>query len=284
METAAPIRAIIGAAELREHLDDPKWVIVDCRHSLANYAYGREAFEKAHIPGAIFFDVETELSGEKTGRNGRHPLPAVERFVHTLEGAGISNDRMVVVYDDANLGFAARLWFLLRRLGHTQVAVLDGGWKAWTGAAYPTTNLNPRPAPAQFIAKIQPLVVDTEFVLAHHRSKQLRLLDARAADRYAGQNETIDPVGGHIPGAHNRFHQQNLDTDSGLMKSPPQLRAEFGEVLGELSPAQVIHYCGSGVTASLNLLAMEHAGLPGSRIYSGSWSEWCADPARPTAT
>lgn len=277
-----PIHTIVSTGELLAHLDDPSWVVVDARHSLTNSEYGRTEYAKAHIPGAAFFDVETDLAGQKTGNNGRHPLPAVDALVEKLQAAGIGDDTFVVAYDNANLGFAARLWFLLRHLGHENVAVLDGGWKAWTGAAYPSSPAAASRPPAIFTPKPMPAVVDAAFVGSHLESAETQLLDARTADRYRGVNETIDPVGGHIPGARNRFHQENL-SGCGLFKSPEQLRADFSELMGPFKPVQVVHYCGSGVTACLNLLAMEHAGFSGSRLYPGSWSEWCADPARPIA-
>ncbi|MEO6912898.1 MAG: sulfurtransferase [Candidatus Baltobacteraceae bacterium] len=273
---------VISGAELLAHIDDPSWVAVDCRHSLISYDYGRTEYAKSHIPGSVFFDVETDLAGVKTGKNGRHPLPSVDTLVQTLQAAGIGDDTFVVAYDDANLGFAARLWFLLRLIGHENVAVLDGGWKAWNGAGYPVSEARPSRPAATFTPKPQPMVVDAGFVGAQLDSPNTRLLDARTAERHMGINETIDPVGGHIPGARNRFHQENL-SDAGLLKSPEQLRADFSEVVESLAPSQIVHFCGSGVTACLNLLAMEHAGMSGSRVYAGSWSEWCANPARPIA-
>lgn len=274
---------LIAAAELAAHLDDASVVVCDCRHDLANYHAGREAYARSHIPGARFLHLDEDLSGPKTGVNGRHPLPHPITFTLRLAALGIDNRKQVVAYDDAGGVFAARLWWMLRWVGHAHVAVLDGGFAAWIKAALPVsadlpavaaTTYNPDPR-AQ-------LTVDTATVAAAIGTTALRVVDARSADRFRGENETLDPVAGHIPGAANRFFKHNLRED-GCFKSAAELKREFAALLGAQSAASVVHQCGSGVTACHNLLAMEAAGLPGSRLYPGSWSEWVSNRTRPVA-
>ncbi len=274
---------LVSTSELATHLDDAGWVICDCRHDLADTAAGRRAYLEAHIPGARFVHLDDDLSAPKTGRNGRHPLPDPERFAQRLGDLGISTASQVVGYDASGGYYAARLWWMLRWLGHEAAAVLDGGWQAWTRAGLPVTGAPPAIRPAQF-RRGKPLEqpVTAAEVAGDSGKPQSRLLDARAPNRYRGENETLDPVAGHIPGAANRFFQSNLDTD-GRFKPASELRREFGEWLGESAPGEVTHYCGSGVTACHNLLAMEIAGLSGSRLYPGSWSEWVSDGSRPVA-
>jgi len=274
---------LVSTSELATHLDEAAWVICDCRHDLADTAAGRRAYAEAHIPGARFVHLDEDLSAPKTGRNGRHPLPDPERFAQRLGELGISTASQVVGYDASGGYYAARLWWMLRWLGHEAAAVLDGGWQAWTRAGLPVTDAPPVIRPAQF-RRGKPLAqpVTAAEVAGDSGKPQPRLLDARAPNRYRGENETLDPVAGHIPGAANRFFQSNLDTD-GRFKPASVLRHEFGEWLGGSAPGQVTHYCGSGVTACHNLLAMEIAGLSGSRLYPGSWSEWVSDGSRPVA-
>lgn len=264
-------------------LEDPSWVVVDCRHMLADFDAGRKMYEESHIPGAFFADVENELSGPKSGVNGRHPMPTAARFAEFLRKLGVDESSQIIAYDAGGDMFAARLWFLCKWIGHDTVAVLDGGFAAWTKAGYPVTNaVSERPEPGTIVAYQRPeLLVDARRVLENVESSDFTLLDARAADRYAGQNETVDPVAGHIPGARNRWFKDNFEPD-GRIKSPEKLRKEFDE-LG-VPPDRIIHQCGSGVSAAVNMLAMEHAGIEGSKIYGGSWSEWIADPARPIRT
>ena len=275
---------LVSTEVLAAHLDDPGWIVFDTRHDLAWPEKGREAWKAAHIPGAYFMHMDEDLSGHKTGRNGRHPLPPVTDFAARMNRCGVGPGRQVVVYDDGGGSFAVRLWWMLRWLGHEQVALLDGGFAAWKrenrplDAAVPAPregNFEPRPAPGA--------TVDTATVAAGLGSPGMVLLDARAATRYMGENETLDPVAGHIPGSLNRFWQHNLGYD-GRFLAPEELHAEFIEELGDVPPSSVVHSCGSGVTACHNLFAMELAGLAGSRLYPGSWSEWCADPSRPVAT
>jgi thiosulfate/3-mercaptopyruvate sulfurtransferase len=277
---------LISAAELAANLGNPAWVIVDCRHDLMNLAAGRDGYAIAHLPGAHFADMETALSGAKRGADGvfrgRHPLPERTDLIATLRSWGINDDSQVVAYDAHGGMFAARLWWLLRWVGHPAVAVLDGGMAAWQAQGQPLDaaapvvkagTLHERPA---LVA-----TVSAADVLANIASAERIVVDARAADRFRGENETIDPVGGHIPGAKNRFFKDNLRPD-GRFKSGEELRADFAPLVSDASRA--IMQCGSGVTACHNLLALEVAGMPGAALYAGSWSEWCADPARPVAT
>lgn len=278
-------QTLISAADLAAHIDDPAWVVVDCRHDLMNLAAGRDAYASGHLPGAVFADIETVLSGAKNGADGvflgRHPLPGREVLAEALRDFGIDDTTQVVAYDAHGGMFAARLWWLLRWLGHEAVAVLDGGLAAWEAAGQPlTTEVRTRPRGALNVrAPFVPTVTVRE-VLDNLESGKRIVIDARAAYRYRGENETMDPVGGHIPGAKNRFFKDNLGAD-GRFKDAAQLREEFGALIDD--PAAAIMQCGSGVTACHNLLALEVAGLPGAALYPGSWSEWVGDPARPVA-
>lgn len=277
---------LISAADLATHIDDPAWVVVDCRHDLVNLAYGREAWAAGHLPGAVFADMETALSGPKRGDDGvfrgRHPLPDKEALVETLRGWGVNHGTQVVAYDAHGGMYAARLWWLLRWLGHEAAAVLDGGLQAWQALGQPVTTDVPN-KPRGTIEAGAPFVptVTVAEVLENIETAKRTVVDARAADRFRGENETIDPVGGHIPGAKNRFFKDNLQ-DDGRFKAPEQLREEFAGVVKD--PKDAIMQCGSGVTACHNLLALEVAGMPGAALYPGSWSEWSSDPARPVAT
>ncbi|WP_432720831.1 sulfurtransferase [Jeongeupia wiesaeckerbachi] len=260
-----------------------EYVVVDCRHDLADPEAGRRAYASSHIPGAVFAHLDLDLSGPKTGRNGRHPLPTPEALARWAGSVGIGAQTHVVAYDASGGMFAARLWWLLRWLGHERVSVLDGGWQAWLDAGLPVSV-----EPAQPVAEVYPrqvpsaATVDVDQVRANLTAAAFLVVDARSPDRYRGLGETIDPVGGHIPGASNRFFQHNLDAN-GRFKSPDQLRDEWRDVIGARSAADIVCQCGSGVTACHNLLALELAGLSGAKLYPGSWSEWCADPANPVA-
>ena len=272
---------LISAAELARHLEDPGWVVCDCRHDLADTEAGRRAYADSHIPGARFVHLDEDLSGPKTGRNGRHPLPDPDKFVRRLGELGVSSASQVVAYDSSGGPYAARMWWMLRWLGHDAAAVLDGGWNAWLNAPHSITNRIPGIEAARFTARARTdLARDANSVAASLGKRGPLLLDARSPNRYRGENETLDPVAGHIPGAANRFFQMNLDA-GGSFKQSAALRQEFEAVTGARAPSDVVHYCGSGVTACHNLLAMEAAGLSGSRLYPGSWSEWCSDPSRP---
>jgi thiosulfate/3-mercaptopyruvate sulfurtransferase len=278
-------KTLISASQLAAHVDDPKWVVVDCRHDLMNLAAGRDGYAAGHLPNAVFADIETVLSGAKRGPDGvflgRHPLPEKEALVEALRAFGIDDDTQVVAYDAHGGMFAARLWWLLRWLGHEAVAVLDGGMAAWQALGQPlSTEVPVKPHGSLSIrAPFVPTVTVRE-VMDNLASGRRIVIDARAADRFRGENETIDPVGGHIPGAQNRFFKDNLQAD-GRFKNPEDLRAEFGALVDD--PQRAIMQCGSGVTACHNLLALEVAGMPGASLYPGSWSEWVGDPARPVA-
>jgi thiosulfate/3-mercaptopyruvate sulfurtransferase len=272
---------LVDVATLASHLDDPAWVVVDCRHALAELSLGRHRYDEAHIPGAFFADSERDLAGAHTGTNGRHPLPDPDAFAAFLRGVGANDTTQIVAYDAGGDIFAARMWFLCHWIGHDACAVLDGGLAAWIGGGYPVTTTLPPPRNGAIQARVRPeLVVDAPYVLAHLDDPHMQLIDARAADRFAGRNETVDPVAGHIPGARNRFYKENFAED-GHFKSSPDLRAAF-EPFG---PSEsIVHQCGSGISGALNLLAMEVASLHGARLYAGSWSEWIADPSRPIAS
>ena len=277
---------LISAQALSRSLlqnDPADLVIVDCRHDLANPDFGKDAYATSHLPGARFMHLDRDLSGPLTGKNGRHPLPEAAQLAARLGELGLGNDTQVVVYDDAGGMFAARLWWLMRWLGHTRVAVLDGGMQAWGRAGGALTREVPKCAPREFLLRAGVEWVGASWLLGHLGREDVLLIDARSPDRFRGDNETLDPVAGHIPGARNRFFRNNLERD-GSFKPSAVLREEFLETMGGHAAAEVIHQCGSGVTACHNLLAMEVAGLTGSRLYPGSWSEWCADSARPVAT
>jgi len=275
---------LISASVLAEHLNDAGWIVCDCRHDLTDTDAGRRAYAESHIPGARFLHLDNDLSAPKTGRNGRHPLPDAKTFARRLGELGISNTSQVVAYDASGGYYAARLWWMLRWLGHDAVAVLDGGWNAWTGAGNTVTAQLPQFRPTTFNPRLRSgLVLDAASIAAASGKTRSLLLDARAPNRYRGENETLDPVAGHIPGAANRFFQLNLDS-GGKFRPAAALKQEFAVLLGDTAPESVTHYCGSGVTACHNLFAMEVAGLAGSRLYPGSWSEWCSDPSRPVAT
>ena len=274
---------LVSPAELAAHLGDPRWVVFDTRHDLMAPAKGRQLYTEGHIPGAYFLHLDEDLSAPKTGRNGRHPLPAPGDFAAKLNRCGVKATSQVVAYDDSGGSYAVRLWWMLHWLGHERVAVLDGGWKAWMADARPVSRDVPPERKGDFVPR--PLLggtVDAAFVDRFREDPSLRLVDARAADRFAGNNETIDPVAGHVPGAVNRFWQSNLGPD-GRFKAPEALRREFETLLAGTDPSATVHMCGSGVTACHNAFAMALAGLPTGRVYPGSWSEWCADPTRPVA-
>jgi len=280
---------LVTTEVLANHLGDPAWVVIDCRHELTAPAKGRADYAAGHLPGAWFLHLDEDLSGPKSGRNGRHPLPEPAVVAATLGRCGIGRGVQVVAYDDQGGMAAARAWWLLRWLGHAEVAVLDGGFGRWVAEGRPVTTAVPAPAAATFTpapsgpARAGPPeagTVDAAYVLAHLGDPAVVLLDARAANRWRGEDETIDPVGGRIPGARNRFWKENLAAD-GRFKAPADLARELTAAAGGAPPAAIVHSCGSGVSAAHNLLAMEIAGLPGGRLYPGSWSEWCSDPARP---
>jgi thiosulfate/3-mercaptopyruvate sulfurtransferase len=266
---------LVSTEELAQH---PEWRVCDCRHDLFKPEFGEAQYREGHIPGALFAHLERDLSGPKTGRNGRHPLPKPEAFVAWLGRQGLKPADQVVCYDAGNGSMAARLWWMLRWIGHEAAAVLDGGLAKWLAEKRPLTAEVPRFAPTEYPLRPPAGALDVAEV-EKHRAKLL-LLDARAPARYRGEQEPIDPVAGHIPGASNRFNADNVSAE-GTFKRPEQLRRELEPLLSGRPPSEVVHYCGSGVAACHNLLAMEIAGLPGGKLYAGSWSEWSADPSRP---
>lgn len=276
---------LVDVAELEAHLFDHDWCVVDCRHDLTDPASGWKAYQAGHIPGATFASLEEDLSGHRTGRNGRHPLPSREDLAAIFGDWGIGNETQIVAYDAQGGQFAARLWWLARWLGHEKVAVLDGGWQQWLAKTHWSSTELPERMPAVF--EVRPprvSVADADEVLAASADPTRLIVDARAPERYAGRVEPIDPVAGHIPGAVNRYWQDNLlcGPDGGF-KSPRQLRDEFEVLLAGRASSRLIVYCGSGVSACHHLLAMQIAGFPDARLYAGSWSEWIADPSRPVA-
>lgn len=277
---------LISPDQLAAALQSPTPLLVlDCSFELTNHGAGAKAYAEGHVPGALYLHLEEALSAPKTGLNGRHPLPTREDFAGTLAGMGLNNGMQVVAYDNAGGMYAARLWWMLRWAGHGAVAVLDGGWAAWKAAGLPVSQETTAPLPPGRFTLQAPLVSMLAYpeVKANLETQQYLVLDARAPDRFRGENETMDPVGGHIPGAQNRLFKDNLGAD-GRFKPADQLHREFSAILGSRPPSGVVNQCGSGVTACHNLLAMEVAGLKGAALYPGSWSEWCAQPGSPIAT
>lgn len=280
-------RTLIQPPELAALLRDPgvRVAVFDCSFDLADTAAGRRAYDAGHVPGALYLHLDDDLSGPKTGRNGRHPLPSKEALAQRLARAGVDDGIQVVAYDGSGGMYAARLWWLLRWLGHAEVALLDGGIAAWRAAGLPLETAEPQARPAGRFS-IRPSLaatVEREQVLANLAEGRRLVVDARAPDRFRGENETLDPVGGHIPGARNRLFRDNLGAD-GRFKPAAALAAEFGALIEGRRPEDLVSQCGSGVTACHNLLALEIAGLPGAALYPGSWSEWCAHPGAPIAT
>lgn len=281
-----PFTTLITAAELMQHIDNPNFVVLDCRSELTDPKAGPAAFAVGHIPGAQHADPDVHLSDKSPGPNGafrgRHPLPSPEAVIETLRDFGVYPNSQVIAYDAHGGMFASRLWWMLRWVGHQGVAVLDGGLPAWVAAGGALTkDVINRPRGSITLQPSLAAAVSAEDVLANLSARARTVIDARAADRFRGENEVIDPVAGHIPGAKNRPFKDNLQPD-GRFKPADALRSEFSSLIK--SPEATIAQCGSGISACHNLLAMEVAGLPGAALYPGSWSEWSADPARPVAT
>ena len=273
---------IIHVQDLKDHLEDPNWVIIDCRYSIAEPELGYQEYLEGHIPGALYVSLEDELTGRiKPGETGRHPLPEVEEMVEKLSSWGVMRDTQVVVYDHSSGAFAARLWWILYWLGHEKVAVVNGGWEAWLKNIGQIEEVVNNGKPGEFMPNLRnDLAVDAQFVDKIRLSPGYLLLDSRSPERYHGIEETIDPIAGHIPGAISAPYQDNL-TEDGLFKSEKELRVRFSEILGQIPPENTIFYCGSGVSAIHNIIAMRIAGYEMARLYPGSWSEWITDPARP---
>lgn len=270
------MNALASTEELAAH---PAWRVFDCRHDLANPALGEQHYLEAHIPGALFAHLDRDLSALTTGSNGRHPLPEARVFIAWLGRQGLKPGDTVACYDAASGAMASRLWWMLRWAGHEQARVLDGGLAKWQREGRPVTAELPRFEPGTYPGKAK-ASMHASLAVVEKKLKRAALIDARAPARYRGESEPIDPVAGRIPGAKNRFNNDNLTAD-GTFKNAELLRAEFGKILSDRNPNEVINYCGSGVAACHNALAMEIAGLTGSRVYIGSWSEWSADPTRP---
>lgn len=292
---AVDMTMLISTAELSLHLSDPTWVIFDCRHDLVDLAKGERVYREGHIPGAYFANLDIDLSGEKSGSNGRHPLPSPSAFAAFLARHGVTHTSTIVAYDDAGGPYAARLWWLARWIGFStagtagntgNVVLLDGGVPKWVADGHALSRDVPVPKPARL--GVQPsghadarMIVGADDVKSRlNDDAAMVLIDARAAERYRGDVEPIDPVAGHIPGAQNRFFKDNLNADL-TMRTANELNSVFSKILGSTAADHVVHQCGSGVTACANLFAMEYAGLKGSKLYSGSWSEWVSDPTRP---
>lgn len=271
---------LVNTETLARHLEHPDWLVFDCRFELADPQAGERAWQAGHVPGAVYAHLERELSGPVRKHTGRHPLPDSRACADWLGRNGVGPGVQVVVYDDCGGAFAARLWWLLRWLGHESVAVLDGGWQAWLAENRPVSTRPPQTRPRTFRPRLrEELRIDVDGVLAIAEGRQAGwILDARAPERFRGREEPIDPVAGHIPGALNLPFQGNLDEHLHFLP-PERLRARYGKLAGQ--DGNLVCMCGSGVTACHDVLALEIAGLPGARLYAGSWSEWIRDPARP---
>ena len=286
---------LIEPVELASHIDDPDWVVLDCRFDLARPEWGEGEYARGHVPNALYAHLDRDLSSPVSATSGRHPLPSREAFFATLGRWGVDSKVQVVAYDQGNGAYASRLWWLTRWAGHGHVAVLNGGFTAWQRPAAPQQSglpVSKQPGvrqPRSYSASHAPAeFVTTAEVAAMQAAGQLHsgervLVDARAADRFAGQNETLDPVAGHIPGARNHPFLRNIDAQGRFLPAA-SLRSLWLETLRSQASSNAIAMCGSGVTACHNLLALEVAGLTGARLYAGSWSEWITDPARPIAT
>ena len=275
---------VVSADQLAQHLDDPSCVVFDCRFTLSNAEAGKLAYQQGHIPGARYVHLDDDMSSQVTPTSGRHPLPDVQQFSEKLSNWGVDAGKQVVVYDDSFGSMAVKMWWLLRWLGHNNVALLDGGLPKWIKQKLPVTTELPVIVPAKFIPQVQEdMVVDAAEVDRVRRERCGLVIDARPEQRFSGEREPLDKVAGHIPGAVNWVFEENLDFD-GTYLPADELREAFLNLLKGVNPGNVIHSCGSGVTACHNMLAMEIAGLPGGRLYAGSWSQWITDPSRPVAT
>ena len=272
---------LISTTELAKKTGDPACVIFDCRHDLFDLGKGERLYREGHIPGAIFANLDTDLSGEKSGTNGRHPLPSPAAFTAFLARNGATNTSQIVAYDDVGGQFASRLWWLGRWIGLTNISLLDGGIPKWIADGHALSRDVPVPKPAALRGHADPLMVlNADEVEAGLKVATTTLIDARAPERYRGDVEPIDPVAGHIAGAKNRFYKENLNADLTL-RAPAEISAAFASMMNAPNATEVVHQCGSGVTACANIFAMEYAGLKGSKLYAGSWSEWITNPGRP---
>lgn len=275
---------LISTEQLASHLGDPSWAILDCRYDLNHEHWGEEQYRTAHVPGAVYVSLGHDLAGPKDGRNGRHPLPAHDAIVATFGRLGIAPGVQVIAYDQDAGMYASRLWWMLRYMGHDAVAVLDGGFSTWTREGRPTRDgVEPRAA-ATFVGKPRPeMRLSANQVWAGLGDPSVVLVDARGPSRFEGKEEPLDRVAGHIPGARNHYYQWNMGPDGRLLPADA-LREKFTQLFGDTPPSKVTMYCGSGVSACHNLLALERAGLTGVRLFPGSWSEWSSDPDKPVET
>ena len=272
---------LIDTETVDAHLRDPAIAVVDCRYDLRGESWGEREYVGQHIPGAVYASLDRDLSGAKTGQNGRHPLPDPARLARTFGLLGITEGIQVVAYDQDSGMFASRLWWLMRWLGHDRVAAVEGGFAKWLAEGRAVrSGIETRTLGEFQGAPRDGWVVNAGEVGRLIGRRDWRLLDARAPERYRGETEPLDKVAGHIPSAANHFFKWNLGED-GVFRSAEALGARLRESIGGVSPDRVVCYCGSGVTACHNLLALEHAGLPGAKLYPGSWSEWSSDPTRP---
>jgi thiosulfate/3-mercaptopyruvate sulfurtransferase len=275
---------LVSTDQLASRLDDPSWVTIDCRYDLTQESWGEAQYRAGHIPGAVYASLSRDLAGPSDGRNGRHPLPGPEAMTQTFGRLGVSAGHQVVAYDQDNGMYASRLWWMLRYMGHDLVAVLDGGFAKWLREGRPTRGGEETREPAPFGGRPRAAMrLTANQVWARLGDPAMVLVDARAPARYEGREEPLDRVAGHIPGARNHFFGWNLSPD-GTFLAPDALHAKFTGLLGDTPPEHVAMYCGSGVTACHNLLAMERAGFTGMKLFPGSWSEWSADPDKPVAT
>jgi thiosulfate/3-mercaptopyruvate sulfurtransferase len=270
---------IINIDSVRKNLNQPEWVLVDCRYDLSDKDTGKNSYLESHIPGAVYANLHTDLSGPPLTDHGRHPLPSEDHLIKLFERLGISNHSQVIVYDDVYGSFAARLWWLLRYMGHDKVAIVDGGWLFWVQAGFQTNSGEEKNTPGKFQGNAR-----SEWLITVDMVPSARLLvDSRDPARYRGETEPLDRAAGHIPGAINHFWKDNLAQD-GRFKDNAILRKKFLSIMHNINPDETVFYCGSGVTACHNLVAAACAGLPSPKLYAGSWSDWCADPDRPVVT
>ncbi len=279
-------KIFINTDELEDLINHPDLVIVDCRFDLKNPEWGYQAYLSSHIPGAHYADLNSDLSSRVSAQSGRHPLPSPRKFGKVLSRLGIVETSQVVAYDDQGGAYAARMWWLLRYFGHQNCALLNGGYTKWQAESRPVQTGVRLESPNKTAAKMAPnpaQAVETKDILENIVQGNYFLLDARTPERFKGLLEPIDTVAGHIPGAINRFHGKNLNSDL-TIKDKEILRAEFSQLLENVRPQDVVVYCGSGVTSCLHIAAMEYAGLTGARLYPGSWSEWIRDANRPFVT
>jgi len=274
-----PFRTIMDVQDLAAHLEDPDWVIADCRFDLDDTQAGADFYLEAHIPGAVYVHLDHQLSARPAPELGRHPLPALEDLTATFSQMGIGPSTQVVAYD---LPFAARLWWLLRYTGHEAVAILDGGIGAWIQAGYPTSSGKEHHSPARYIPNVQSdMIIDMDTILSSLETPgEIQLIDSRSPERFRGEKEPRDPVAARIPGASNYFWGNNLGSN-GSLKPAREIQASLLDAMHGNRIENTAVYCGSGVTAAVNVLAFEYSGMGTVRLYPGSWSQWCSDPARP---